>query len=227
MYDGLWFGKEFVFMAYKYAWSSPILHYSFLPSERSSLIRKDLIQMQDKGYDFHGFVTDGGSGVCKAINDTFLQPIHQVCLQHVYRKAIKGIGNKPKEDCVKDLRALADLVWSVKTKQDFTYWSNQLLNWSIDNKRYLLEKRRDTKGRWWYTHRSAKRAIAILLNARFNSFEFTKYQSLPKTTNQIESIFSVIRRRFLTHRGLKKERWRSFLSWYIFFWNKNKLSDSF
>ncbi len=49
---------------------------------------------------------------------------------------------------------------------------------------------------------------------------------MPKTTNEIEGQFGHLGKRWLAHRGMKRERWMDFLKWFIYFYNQNKLSRS-
>ena len=48
---------------------------------------------------------------------------------------------------------------------------------------------------------------------------------MPKTTNELEAQFGHLGKRWLSHRGLKRERWKDFLKWFVYFYNQEKLSQ--
>lgn len=48
---------------------------------------------------------------------------------------------------------------------------------------------------------------------------------MPKTTNELEAQFGHLSIRWLAHRGLKTEKWEQFMKWFVYFYNKNKLSS--
>ena len=49
---------------------------------------------------------------------------------------------------------------------------------------------------------------------------------MPKTTNEIEATFGHLGQRWLAHRGLKTERWESFMKWFVYFYNLQKMTQS-
>lgn len=70
--DGLWFEKEFVLMVYRISGLPFIIHHSYMKKEWGSQITKDLEYLKELGCDPDGLVSDGGTGITKAIKKSFL-----------------------------------------------------------------------------------------------------------------------------------------------------------
>jgi hypothetical protein len=66
--DGLWFKRWYVMMVYRQSKNLTILHISVAGKEVSTKIIKDLRYLTDNlGYIFTGIVSDGGTGIIKAV----------------------------------------------------------------------------------------------------------------------------------------------------------------
>ena len=144
----------------------------------------------------------------------------------MYSQAIKSIGKKPKDYRVQQLRKLADHVWLIESREALNWWHQQLTSWIKDNYEYLWERRYDSEGGWWFIHKGARKAVRILDQLPQISFTFLKgHPLMPKTTNEIEAQFGHLGKRWLAHRGLKKQRWQKFLAWFVYLYNQDKISS--
>jgi len=171
-------------------------------------------------------VTDGGTGVVKASEQVFPSQPHQICLAHVHRQATRGLGRRPKDYRLQKLKALADHLFLIESKQALRWWFGEVHKYAKANKNYLSEYVHDNKThRWWFAHKSARRTLRILLSASKASFTFLNHPTMPKTTNGVEGIFTNVRIKWQIHRGLKRHRWPSFLNWFVYFRNLQILSD--
>ena len=224
--DGLWFGRWFVLMVYRQSGNLIILHISVVGREVTTKIAKDLIRLKDLGYHFTGFVSDGGTGIVGAINKVFPNAPHQICLAHMHRDVIAAIGRYPKDPRVKGLKLLADLVWLIESKEALRYWTKLVKEWVSKNLMFLKEKRYDTNGNWWFIHRGIRKATRTLLRLPEHSFTFLEHHLMPKTTNELEASFGHLGKRWLSHRGLKRERWQNFMKWFVYFYNLEKMTAS-
>lgn len=225
--DGLWFGRYFVLMAYRQSKNLTILHISSMKREVSSKIAKDLEYLTKLGYIFTGVVSDGGTGIVGAVNKVFPNIPHQICLAHLHRDVINAIGRYPKDDRVKQLKLLADLVWLIRSKSDLKYWQKEIKAWGKQNYNFLHETRKDAEtGERWYIHKGPRKALGILLRLPNTSFAFLDHDLMPKTTNELEATFGHLGRRWINHTGLKEERWEQFLGWFVYFYNQEKLAES-
>jgi len=223
--DGLWLKRGFVLMAYRQSKNLTILHISIVGREAATKITKDL-RILKKMYRFTGIVSDGGTGIVKAVGDVFPHAPHQICLAHMHRDVIACIGRYPKQEKVKDLKRLADHIWLIESKEALRWWEEHVTLWIKQHIDYLKEKKYDLDHNWWFIHKGVRRAVAILQELPKTSFKFLDYPTMPKTTNELEAQFGHLGKRWLAHRGLKTETWEQFMLWFVYFYNQDKLSDS-
>lgn len=223
--DGLWFGRWFVLMVYRQSGNLVILHIAVAGREVTTKISKDLKMVKEKGYRFTGIVSDGGTGIVGAVDRVFPHIPHQICLAHLHRGIISAIGRYPRDERVRELKALADHVWFIESKEALRWWIKELRHWIEKYNFYLKEKRYDLDYNWWYIHKGVRKAVSTLKELPHTSFKFLDYPLMPKTTNEIEAQFGHLSKRWLAHRGMKRERWKDFLKWFVYFYNQEKLSQ--
>jgi hypothetical protein len=222
--DGLWLKRGFVLMAYRQSRNLSILHISVVGREAATKIAKDLKHLRTL-YRFTGIVSDGGTGIVKAVKEVFPNAPHQICLAHMHRDIIAAIGRYPKSDRVRELKLLADHVWLIESKEALRWWKVQVDIWIKDHNTFLKEKKYDLDYNWWFIHKGVRRAASILQSIPNTSFKFLDYPLMPKTTNELEAQFGHLGKRWLSHRGLKTEKWELFMRWFVYFYNQDKLSS--
>jgi len=223
--DGLWFGRWFVLMVYRQSKTLIILHIAIAGREVGTKIAKDLQTIQAFGYHFTGVVSDGGTGIVKAVNEVFPHIPHQICLAHMHRDIIAAIGRFPKDIRVQELKALSNHIWLIESKEALNWWKNKVNIWINNNINFLKERRYDQEWNFWYIHKGVRRAVSILRVIPYTSFKFLDHPLMPKTTNELEAQFGHLGKKWLAHRGLKRERWEDFLKWFVFFYNHEKISQ--
>lgn len=224
--DGLWFGRWFVLMVYRQSKKLTILRISVGKREVSGRVVRDLESLLKEGYRFTGVVSDDQRGIVRAVREVFGHIPHQICLAHMHRRLISALGKRPKDRHLAKLKRFADGVWLIESKEALRLWQKKILAWKMKNYDYLLEKRIDQTGRWWFAHPGARKALRILLGLPLKSFAFLSSPLMPKTTNELEAQFGHFGRRWSVHRGLKRERWENFMRWFVYFYNLEKLSHS-
>lgn len=222
--DGLWFGKKYCLMLYRHHKQKLLIHASFVSKERGSLIAKDLKHLKTK-YRFTGIVSDGGTGIRNAVVIVFGAIPHQICMAHLHRDVINAIGRFPKDQRVKDLKKIADHIWLIESKEALRWWRNKLQTWTHQNRDFLTETKHLDTGGWWYIHKGVRKAVRILVSLPDMSFKFLDNPLMPKTTNKLEGSISVLSRKHNLHKGLKRERVKPFLQWFIYFYNRKILSQ--
>lgn len=223
--DGLWYGKQEVCMLYRFSQYKMILRASFYKKEWGSCIAKDLQYLLSLGYRFTGIVSDGGTGIRKAVIHVCGHIPHQICMAHMHRDAVNAIGRRPKDSRVRELKFLADHIWKIESHEARRWWRDELNTWYWKNWIFLNERRKDTEGRSWYAHPGVRKAFRTLLNASEECFVFLTHHRMPKTTNELEGSIGNLTMKQLVHRGLRKDRVPSFVQWYIYFYNKKLLSQ--
>lgn len=226
IYDGLWFGKKLCLLSYRIYQDPLIIYASIRKSERSSQIATDLQVIKTLGYQIDGVVIDGGKGLVNGKRLVFPNSPLQICLAHVQRQALIGLGRYPKDYRLHRLRSLTDHLFLIESKEALAWWLGEVKTWMRIHRDYLNETTHDSMThKWWYKHRNARKTLKVLIQASKTSFTFLSYPLMPKTTNGIEGIFSNIRMKWLIHRGLKRSRWPNYLMWFIYFRNKQILAD--
>lgn len=221
--DGLWLKRGFVLMAYRQSKNLTILHISVVGREAATKIAKDL-RIVKKLYRFTGIVSDGGTGIVKAVGDVFPHAPHQICLAHLHRDIVACLGKYPKLEQVKALKKLADHVWLIESKAALIWWIQQVTIWERNHNDFLKERKYDLDYNSWFIHKGVRRAVAIMRELPKTSFKFLDYPTMPKTTNELEAQFGHLGKRWLAHRGLKTETWERFMRWFVYFYNQDKLS---
>ena len=223
--DGCWFGKKSCLMLYRQSKSKLLFHASWMKSELGSKIARDLKVLQKQGYRFTCVVSDGGTGARKAVLVVYGNIPHQICLVHLHRQATSALGKHPTNRRVRELKKLADHLFLIESKEALLWWKNKLNNWVQTNLQYLCERRSDTNNHSWYIHTGVRRAVRTLQTAADSSFVFLNHPLLPKSTNEIEGSISMLTMKTLVHRGLKENRVPAFIAWFLYFYNKNLLSQ--
>lgn len=222
--DGLWLKRGFVLMAYRQSGNLRLLHISVVGREAGTKIAKDLKYLLSLGYRFTGVVSDGGTGIIKAVREVFYHIPHQICLAHLHRDVIAAIGRYPKTEKVKQLKKLADHVWLIESKEALRWWNGEVEVWIKDHNDFIKERKYDLSYNWWYIHKGVRRAVSILRSLPQTSFKFLDYPLMPKTTNELEASFGHLGKRWLAHRGLKTQKWEQFMRWFVYFYNEDKIS---
>lgn len=223
--DGLWFGKKFCLVLYRHSKEKILVHASFMFKEWGSLIAKDLKKLKENDCHFSGIVSDGGTGIRNAVFKVFGHIPHQICLAHLHRDVVNAIGRYPKEERVRNLKKLADHLWLIESREALRWWKEQLQDWINQNKDFLNETRHIEGFGWWFVHKGVRKAVRILVSIPDTSFKFLDRPLMPKTTNELEGSISVLVRKHLIHKGLKEERVKPFLNWFLYFYNQKLLSQ--
>lgn len=138
--DGLWFGRWFVMMVYRQSKNLTILRIAVAGKEVATKISKDLDYLKSV-YRFTGVVSDGGTGIRKAVFSVFGHIPHQICLAHTHRQAANSIGRYSKDRRVRRLKRLADHLWLIESKEALIWWKSQLKEWIRENRDFLLNWR--------------------------------------------------------------------------------------
>jgi hypothetical protein len=223
--DGKWFGKTEVMMVYRRSDLKTILMISFLKREYGSQIAKDLDTLKKK-YKFTCVVSDGGTGIGKGVIKSFGHIPHQHCMAHAHRMAIAALGKCPHDPRRIELKMFADHIWKIESKEALRWWLKELKTWSQKHWTYLDERRSDDLGRHWFAHPGARKALRILIGAAQHSFVFLNHPFLPKTSNAMEASIGVFKDKKRIHRGLKQTRTHGFLNWFVYFYNRRRLSHN-
>ena len=159
----------------------------------------------EKGYRFTGIVSDGGTGIRNAVIRMYGAIPHQICMAHIHRQAVNGLGKYPKEEKVRQLKQLANHMWLIESQEAREWWKNQINQWIKTHGLFIGETRWDTSGHWWYIHGGVRKCVRSLKTAYEDCFTFLDHPLMPKTSNEIEATIGNLSMKHLIHRGMKQE----------------------
>ena len=110
-------------------------------------------------------VTDGGTGIVKALRLTWPQSRIQRCLFHIRANTITDLTRNPQSPAGKALLGLANQLTRVNTPEDAGEWLSLLQDWhrvyreNINEKTYGLEP---GSRKWWWTHERVRKSYKRL-----------------------------------------------------------------
>ncbi|ALG27778.1 hypothetical protein AOZ07_03175 [Glutamicibacter halophytocola] len=178
-------------------------------------------------------VTDGGSGLLKALKMLWPGVEVQRCLVHIQRTIRTYLTLKPRMEAGKSLRHLSLQLTRIKDQDEAACWAAALAEWQ-SKYQYLLDERtyaKDWAGPWprgisqsrksWPTHERLLKAYNAMNSVlkRGHLFTYLKPEliglGVSTTTNMIEgAINSGIREMIRLHRGMPIEHRRRACEWF-------------
>lgn len=158
-------------------------------------------ELERRGFQIQGAVTDGKRGVIKVFGDI---PV-QMCQFHQIAIVRRYVTSRLRLEAGKELRAIT---LALPTLNESTFYD--LLNeWHSRWKEFLKERTYSENGRHWsYTHKRIRSAYRSLHTNLPYLFTYRKYPELriPNTTNSLDGYFSKIKGLLNVHRGLAAKR---------------------
>lgn len=146
----------------------------------------------------------------------------QRCLAHVTRRVKNKLTRNPKTEAGQELRALTNAlfgVWTVTERdswlKEFQAWETQFLSLALAKTKGVNKNGRQT---WWYTHKNLRGGYIHLKNAIPNLFTYTKFPTIPRTTNHVEGgINSRLKELLRRHRGLGLKQKQTLVAVFLVF----------
>lgn len=178
-------------------------------------------------------VTDGGSGLMKALKSLWPEVKIQRCLVHIQRNVRTYLTLNPRLAAGKSLRRLSLQLTRIGTQEEAVAWMTAFAAWHTEHQDLINERTyaQDWKGAlpkgmkkprtWWYTHDRLRKAYECMRKAlkRGHLFAYLdedlKGLGISPTTNMIEgAINSGIRAMIFYHRGMPIEHRRRACEWF-------------
>lgn len=178
-------------------------------------------------------LTDGGSGLMKALKKLWPNVKIQRCLVHIQRNVRTYLTMNPRLQAGKSLRRLSLKLTKIQTQEAATEWMAAFAAWHAENQDLINEKTyaADWPGarpqgvhgtrKWWYTHERLRSAYESMRNPMQRGHLFTylnedlKGLGINATTNMIEgAVNSGIRAMIFHHRGMPVEHRRRACEWF-------------
>lgn len=154
---------------------------------------------------------DGNPQVITVMRRIWPDIIIQRCLAHIQRQGLMWCRNKPKRKDCQVLRNLFLKITRIKTQKERDSFISAVTAWEqIYGSSIAVAPER---GR---VFSDVKRARSMLLKALPDMFHYLADSQIPATTNGLEGYFSRLKMRYRNHRGLAKEKWQSYFTWYFY-----------
>lgn len=179
-------------------------------------------------------VTDGGSGIKKALRNTWPNAKHQRCIFHVFCQVKRYTTSRPKTSAGIELYALAKDLLKVENAEESKEWVDRFTGWILKHEEFLSQRTYDEHGHSRPTHErliKAEKSIIRLLkeNTLFTYLngDWRTEGEIPSTNNRIEGgVNARLREMLRHHRGLSIDRRIKAVYWWCYLHSPNPLSAS-
>ena len=213
--DATYFKKKFGVFVFMDALTCKCLWWKFLSAKESISDYKEGLEYCAKYYEIKAIIGDGILGLKKLCKERGIP--FQICLVHVYRRAMTKLTKKPKSDASKALLAITKRLFNM-SKIGLEY---ELKRFAKKFESFLKEKTYSDNGKWHYTHKSIRSAHFTLKSNLEYLYTYENIQDMPRDNNIIESFFRDLKTHMSIHKGLKLDSKMKFISWYIYLKNQN------
>lgn len=221
--DGTYFSNKVCLVLYRDNTVKSTLLYRLSDGEWLEEIEEDLTNLLSLGICIESVTCDGLSNILKAVKQTSPDTVIQRCSAHIQRETLIWLTRKPKLEAAKELRQIIKKLHKITTHRQCNQWIKQLSDWYDIYKDLVNQKTINPQtGRYWFTHKSIRKAFIHRNRALPNMFHYLDNPNIPKTTNALESFFGHLKGNIAIHRGLSKEHYKSYIKWYLFFKSNEK-----
>ena len=178
-------------------------------------------------------VSDGGTGLPKALRQIWPQAEHQRCTFHAFCQIRRYTTTKPKTSAGFELYNLAKDLLHLKNKEEAEEWTFRFIDWMRRYNSFLSQMTYDEFGNGRPTHERLIKAQRSTLKLIKEGTLFTYLDEelieeigrIPATTNQIEGgVNARLREMLRSHRGLSIERRIKAVFWWCYMHSPEPLS---
>lgn len=180
-----------------------VLGWVFSPEENQESYERLIRHIYGVAY----FVTDGHKACKAAIKKLHPEAQIQRCMVHVQRYCRSFITQNPQYTHGRELLNLVNQLTNVRTKRQKRRWMHMYFAWKKKSDAFLKQKThyvKDSRVKWWYTHRNLRKVRTHIDNAIGDLFRYVSGAGMvPRNTNHIEGgVNSRLKELLHRHRGL-------------------------
>lgn len=218
--DGTYFPNRLCLILYYDCDIQYVQLYRQTNQEKYKEIKEDLENLKKLGVDVYSVTCDGHKSILRSVAKVYPNVIIQRCLVHVKRQIKSYLSINPKLPASRELLAFSRRITRLKTVGQASVWIKEVDRWYRDNKQSIEEKvfNEETK-RWWYKHKNLHQAWSHLSGALPHMFAYLNDAEIPYTSNELEGYFTHLKEKLTLHRGLRFDKKKNFIKWYIHFKN--------
>ena len=191
--------------------------------EKYKEIKEDLENLKSLGVEVYSVTCDGHKSTIKSIQKVYPNAVIQRCVVHVKRQSSSWLGKYPKLELSRELLQIIRPITQLKSIDQVQEWLACFHNWYEQNKHFINQQSiSEETGRMWYTHKNLRSACSHVINAIPNLFGYINDSEIPKTTNELEGYFTHLKEKLTLHKGLRFEKRKNFIKWYLHFKNQKR-----
>lgn len=191
--------------------------------EKYKEIKEDLENLKKLGVDVYSLTCDGHKSILKAVQKVYPNACIQRCVVHVKRQAGSWLGKYPRLEISKELMHFIRPITRLNSIEQIQDWLVRFNTWYETNKTFINEQSlSEETGNMWYTHKNLHASCSHIINAIPNLFCYINDPEIPKTTNELEGYFTHLKEKLTLHKGLRFEKRKNFIKWYLHFKNQKK-----
>ncbi len=206
--DTTYTAKDFGATIFRDITNNTSLHWAFVEKENISTHIHGVNAIKKAKIEILGFVVDGFFSFFVHYSSQY--PI-QMCQKHMKDIVKRYITNRPILPAAIELKEIMKDLTKMSSKE-FDY---RFGHWKERWKEFLKERTYYENGKWEYTHRRLRSAVASLIRYRPYLFTFEKYRWLPRTNNKMEGFNSGLKSYLSIHRGLRGDRLAKLMHRYL------------
>lgn len=219
--DGIYFSNGLCLILYYDKDLQYVQLYRNTNQEKYKEILEDLMNLKKLGVDVYSATCDGHKSRLKSVLKVFPNAVIQRCVVHVKRQSLSWLGKCPKLMQAQELLTIIRPITSLNTIEEVSCWLAHFYKWYIQNEPFINEQSvHEQTGRMWYTHKNLRSSCRHLINAIPHLFSYINDGAIPKTTNELEGYFTHLKEKLTLHKGLRFEKRKNFIKWYLHFKNK-------
>lgn len=158
---------------------------------------------------------DGEISVLRAIRTVWPKTKVQRCLFHIQREGMRWLRTYPKTEAGRELRSILSTLCYVKNFKERKIFIQRFQQWLERHNEFVQSLPKTT-----VAFKDLKRTIVLIKNALPDMFRYLG-NSLPATTNVLESFYSRLKADYRRHRGLSQNNKICYLKWYCHYKNTN------
>ena len=156
--------------------------------------------LEREGLEITGIVSDGLRGLRKRQS----QSPFQYCWFHQLQTATHKLTRRPRLAASIELLEIARLL----CRTDKESFMGAMSDWSARWEKFMREQTKDENGKSRYTHKNLRSAFLSLKRNIPWLWTFYDHSELgiPNTNNEMESLFSSVKKKLDVHSGLSREQ---------------------
>jgi len=168
-------------------------------------------RLKDRGLKPVSVTIDGSIGVIRAIREVWPEVRIQRCLYHIKHQSEMWLRQYPKTQLARDLKYLLKGVCYIESYEEKERFWASYASWRQTYQEDIEKLRAKDK-----VEGDTIRAYKMVENAYADMFHYLSDRNIERTSNQLESFFSHLKRRYRGHAGLRREHIDNYLKWYIY-----------